>query len=547
MFQGQLLTLTVPIEPPPPREPSPIPLTLSKDGNASSVPPAPVSAEASSTVTRDVEKSLQLSAQNSADPANTDLRAPQPLSQAADSISLCQLAQQSASQGAAVVSVTLPTPPASEPNDNTRPRSPSSSLPKPEPEKNVMVSPEVKVPTQKEIEAEARAKERAAKAAILKERQDRMALQPFVADAIISNPTTYTHVHLAQALHVPLHMFFTMPWSRTDAFPHPLSNFAYGQVERKEAESLWVCEVQKQLVEDKKDAASISSTRFSYDMIDRLMWFSTSDYINEFRTQHGLGTLGQSDGPYLVNSLKVPFGYIWSPALIPKPHDWGAHIDVLGFSVLPGSGFTGEPPADIAAWISQGTPPIYVGFGSCVLEDPVGLADAIVAAARAVGVRVIMQLGWSKLGEHHKATDPANVLVINAVPHDWLFKLTAAVVHHGGAGTTCAGLLAANPTLVVPFFGDQPFWGAMISNAGAGPRPVPPDKATLATLTAAFQFLLLPETKLAATEMGAKMKHEDGISEAVKAFSKRCNPHNLRCDVLPNEVAKVQPQLRLKP
>ena len=393
------------------------------------------------------------------------------------------------------------------------------------------------VKTEEELE---RAAERERKAKVLKKRQDRMARVPFVADAIISNPTTYTHIHLAQALHIPLHMFFTMPWSRTEAFPHPLSNMKYGTIDRdKEEEAAWVKEFQTQQLEGKAGGSALSPTALSYAYVDSFMWTGCSDYLNDFRREHHLPTLGITDGPYLIEKLKVPFGYIWSPALIPKPKDWGNHIDVVGFSVLKGSGFKGDPPKDIEAWINKGSPPIFVGFGSCVLESPDEMAQAIIGAAKSVGVRVIMQLGWSQLGKGYEDIDPDNVLVIAAVPHDWLFRLTAGVVHHGGAGTTCAGLLARNPTLVVPFFGDQPFWGAMIANAGAGPRPIPPGAIKVSSLTKAFQVLLKPETKAAAIQMGAKMSNEDGITESVKVFMKRCNPGNLRCDVLPSETAKV--------
>jgi sterol 3beta-glucosyltransferase len=71
-------------------------------------------------------------------------------------------------------------------------------------------------------------------------------------------------------------------------------------------------------------------------------------------------------------------------------------------------------------------------------------------------IRTLLSVGWGGLGS---TTVPAHVHILDNVPHDWLFERVSAVVHHGGAGTTAIGLKKAAPTIVVPFFGDQGFWG----------------------------------------------------------------------------------------
>nr|CAB3503610.1 unnamed protein product [Digitaria exilis] len=94
------------------------------------------------------------------------------------------------------------------------------------------------------------------------------------------------------------------------------------------------------------------------------------------------------------------------------------------------------------------------------------------------------------------------------------------LVHHGGAGTTAAGLKAACPTTIVPFFGDQPFWGDRVHARGLGPQPIPVDQFSLEKLVDAIKFMMEPAVKEKAVELAKAMESEDGVSGAVKAFLK---------------------------
>ncbi|KAI9314007.1 hypothetical protein DFJ73DRAFT_411739 [Zopfochytrium polystomum] len=269
-------------------------------------------------------------------------------------------------------------------------------------------------------------------------------MAPFVADAIISNPVAFAHIHCAERLLIPCHIYFTMPYSPTKAFPHPLTNVNYLNSSRSKANYL------------------------SYDFVDILTWEGLGDIINNFRRKTlGLPKLSPSEGPLHLKHLVVPHTYIWSEALIPKPSDWGSHIDITGFIFLDlASNYT--PPEDLVDFLAKGDPPVYIGFGSIVVDDPDGLTDLIFKAVEKAGVRAIVSKGWGGLGGD-KLQVPDNIYMIGNCPHDWLFKQVAAVVHHGGAGTTSAGLRAGRPTAIIPFFGDQSFWGAMIASIHAGP------------------------------------------------------------------------------
>jgi UDP:flavonoid glycosyltransferase YjiC (YdhE family) len=224
-----------------------------------------------------------------------------------------------------------------------------------------------------------------------------------------------------------------------------------------------------------------------------------------------------------------------SPALISKPNDWGNHIDIAGFYFLNlASSYTPDP--ELAAFLAAGPPPVYIGFGSIVVDDPDGLTRIIFDAVAETGVRALVSKGWGGLGADSMGI-PDGVFMLGNVPHDWLFKHVSAVCHHGGAGTIAAGIQAGKPTIVVPFFGDQPFWGAMVARAGAGPDPIPYKKLTATGLAEAIRVALRPETLERAKELGEKIREEKGADIGGQSFHKHLNVDALRCAVAPSRVA----------
>ncbi|KAJ3268223.1 hypothetical protein HDV01_003261, partial [Terramyces sp. JEL0728] len=284
---------------------------------------------------------------------------------------------------------------------------------------------------------------------------------PFEAQAIIANPPSFGHIHCAEKLMIPLHIFFTMPWSPTAEFPHPL-------------------------VKVDHSAGQIGMiNKMSYSVTETLTWSGLGDLINHFRKRTlGLRGISATQAPTLLSELKVPHTYCWSPNLIQKPKDWGSHIDVCGFFFLDlASNYA--PPADLVAFLNAGPPPVYIGFGSIVVDDPDKLTKLIFSAVEKAGVRAIVSKGWGGLGTDNV---PSNIYMIGNCPHDWLFTKVSAVCHHGGAGTTATGLLKGKPTIVVPFFGDQPFWGAMIARMKVGPEPIHNKKLNADNLAEALKF-----------------------------------------------------------
>nr|AWW17242.1 steroidal glycosyltransferase [Ornithogalum saundersiae] len=326
---------------------------------------------------------------------------------------------------------------------------------------------------------------------------------PFKADAIIANPPAYGHTHVAEALKVPIHIFFTMPWTPTSEFPHPLSRV--------------------------KQPAGY---RLSYQIVDSMIWLGIRDMINEFRKKklklRPVTYLSGAQG----SASDVPHGYIWSPHLVPKPKDWGPKIDVVGFCFLDlASNY--EPSEDLVKWLQAGEPPIYVGFGSLPVQEPEKMTQIIVEALESTKQRGIINKGWGGLG--NLAEPKESIYLLDNVPHDWLFLQCKAVVHHGGAGTTAAGLKAACPTTVVPFFGDQPFWGDRVHARGVGPAPIPIDQFSLPKLVDAIKYMLDPKVKEQAVELAKAMESEDGVTGAVKAFFKHLPKKSSSEDLPPQE------------
>ncbi|GAB1194029.1 hypothetical protein APSETT444_003266 [Aspergillus pseudonomiae] len=336
--------------------------------------------------------------------------------------------------------------------------------------------------------------------------------QPFVADVIIANPPSFAHLSCAEKLGIPVNMMFTMPWSATQSFPHPLAN-----------------------VRARNTKPSVANFA-SYAIVEVMLWEGLGDLINRFRKRElGLDPLDAIRAPSIAHRLRIPYTYLWSPSLLPKPQDWGEHIDVCGFQFL-ASDTNYKPPDDLDAFLKAGDPPVYIGFGSIVVDNPAKLTEIVFEAVRLTGKRALVSKGWGNIGEG-RAEIPENVMLLGKVPHDWLFHHVSCVVHHGGAGTTAAGLVLGRPTVIVPFFGDQPFWGSIVARAGAGPQPVPYKQLTAQKLAEAINKALEPSTLEKAEEIGKGMRTERGVQNAVCSFHQHLDLRRLRCAICPTRPA----------
>ncbi|KAF8852404.1 UDP-Glycosyltransferase/glycogen phosphorylase [Acephala macrosclerotiorum] len=337
---------------------------------------------------------------------------------------------------------------------------------------------------------------------------------PFIADAIIANPPSFAHIHCAERLGIPLHLMFTFPYTPTQAFPHPLANVKKSNVDPGYANFV------------------------SYPLVETMTWQGLGDLINNFRVKTlGLEPVSTLWAPGQLYCLKVPYTYLWSPGLIPKPKDWGPEIDIVGFVFLDlASSF--EPLEDLVKFLDAGEPPVYIGFGSIIVDDPDKFTKMIFEAVEKASVRALVSKGWGGLGGDNT---PDNIFMLENTPHDWLFPKVSAVVHHGGAGTTAIELKCGKPTMIVPFFGDQQFWGAMIGESGAGAKPIPYKSLTADKLADGIKQCLTDESRKGAEKIAKYIEAEgDGAKNAVISFHRSLvlrDQNSMRCSILEDRVA----------
>jgi len=219
-----------------------------------------------------------------------------------------------------------------------------------------------------------------------------------------------------------------------------------------------------------------------------------------------------SDILHRVDGARVPLLNAWSRHVAPNPPDWPLdNVWTTGYWFLDRAA-DGALDPDLATFLDAGPPPVYVGFGSMAGRDPEATARIVVEALRRAGCRGVLARGWGGIA----ASDlPETIHLLDRVPHDGLFPRVAAVVHHGGAGTTAAGLRAGRPTVICPFFGDQPFWGRRVREAGAGPAPIPQTDLTPHRLAAALREATTETVRRSAAALGKKIRSEDGVVTAV--------------------------------
>ncbi|MCJ7568127.1 MAG: glycosyltransferase [Anaerolineales bacterium] len=257
--------------------------------------------------------------------------------------------------------------------------------------------------------------------------------------------------------------------------------------------------------------------RFSHHLTRQVMWqsFRKADRIARREV------LEIPDAPFWgpynsERTLGNPILYGFSPLVIPPPPDWGGDVHITGYWFLdPKTDW--RPPSALMEFLEAGPPPVYVGFGSMSNRKPEETADLIVEALERSRQRGIMLSGWSGL---RKADIPDSVFMIDSIPHSWLFPRLAAVVHHGGVGTTAAGLRAGVPSVVIPFFGDQPFWGNRIAQLGVGPSPIPRKELTAQKLATALNVAVSDlSMQQRASNLGSEIRSEDGTARAVAVIN----------------------------
>lgn len=207
-----------------------------------------------------------------------------------------------------------------------------------------------------------------------------------------------------------------------------------------------------------------------------------------------------------------PILYGFSRHVVPVPADRAGLRHVTGWWFHDSSP-DWQPPAGLDDFLSRPGPVVSIGFGSMPSDDPVAMTRLVHDAIRKAEVRAVLLSGWGGLAELPTSED---VFVAGSIPHDRLFPRVAAIVHHGGAGTTGAALRAGVPSIVIPFGVDQPFWASRVLALGVGPQPLPPRGLTTDKLATAISIAVADdEMRRRAARLGALISAEDGVGVAV--------------------------------
>jgi sterol 3beta-glucosyltransferase len=253
--------------------------------------------------------------------------------------------------------------------------------------------------------------------------------------------------------------------------------------------------------------------RWTGHLIRRGQWSAMGGKGNQVRTQF-LSMQKQTWAKHRAMLDSIPSLLLVSPHVLPRPADWQPQHRVTGYIFDNDSEW--QAPQELRDFLAAGDKPVYIGFGSMREKDPEAMTRLLLDAVRLAGKRALLLSGWAGIG----AVDlPSDVFLLDYAPHRWLFPQVAAVVHHGGAGTTAAGLRAGVPSVIAPMMSDQPFWGRRVHELGAGTKPIPKSQLTVDTLAAA---LIEATTDLTmqekAAQLGAKISAEDGIGAAVRTI-----------------------------
>ena len=311
------------------------------------------------------------------------------------------------------------------------------------------------------------------------------------AELIIYSMVGIWAYHVAEKLSIPCTMAFPIPgFAPTRAYPNPNGVFP----------SL---------------PLGGGYNRLTHIISEQLFQLFTGLFINRWRneTLH-LPAIPFGKYPYFhIGGRPQPLLGCYSPIISPKPPDWGDHIHVCGYWFLdPPPNW--QPSSQLISFLEAGTPPVYIGFGSMANRAPQKMAQLVQEALELSGQRGILVTGWGGLD---KANLPDNIFALDSVPHAWLFPRMAAVVHHGGAGSTGAGFRAGVPSVIVPHMGDQFFWAKQVTELGVGLHPISRRKLTAERLASAITTATTDQNMRArAAVLGERIRAEDGVMRAIE-------------------------------
>ena len=305
------------------------------------------------------------------------------------------------------------------------------------------------------------------------------------AEAIIYGLLAMAAPHIAEALNIPAFIGYLQPYTRTKVLPN--------------------CFTEPDL------NLGSSHNWESHLLMEKLYWQAFGEPIDRWRKDVFDLPPWPYPGQFSAPDCPILLGY--SATAIPKPEDWSSMHHVTGYWFLPDEP-NWQPSSALLDFLEAGEKPVYVGFGSMFNRCSETITENIIKALKLTRKRGILMKGWGGLDVDIKDD---NIFTIDSIPHSWLFPQMSAIVHHGGAGTTASALRAGVPMAIVPFLGDQPFWGYYMNKLGVAAPPIHSSNLTAEALANAIAQITEDEIiKQRSHQLGAQIRAEDGVKNAVE-------------------------------
>lgn len=324
------------------------------------------------------------------------------------------------------------------------------------------------------------------------------------ADFVVQSYGGVGALEAAEKLNIPSAIAHLFPYTPTRDFPSPFLGAFLSRV-----------------------SLGAGYNRFTHIAALRLLWSTVGGPMtNEWRKKLGLRAWHSYGDMYAhARRLRIPILCAFSPTVFPKPPDWDETHHMTGYWFLDASS-AWQPSTELSRFLDSGPSPIYIGFGSMNAGDGEDKVRLVLEALKISGQRGVILTGGGGLARGGEAS---NVCYVEDVPHEWLFPRVAAVVHHGGAGSTGAGLRAGVPSIITPIVGDQFVWAKQVTRLGTGPHAPALKSLTAAKLADVIQTAVSdPDIRNRAARLGETIRTENGVPQAV--------------DIIEQRVAQLRPQ-----
>lgn len=305
------------------------------------------------------------------------------------------------------------------------------------------------------------------------------------ADAVIASASGFGSPLMARTLGAGHSWALLQPMSRTRQFPHFMTP---GRLRLPEA------------------------LRYdTYKLADQVYWRVFRSAVSAW-SERNLGTpfTSKRDSGGFLSRIPPPTFYGISGHVVPRPSDWSADIHMHGFWFLEPH-VPWVPPVELMRFLDDGPAPVYVALPRINVHPPERLLDTVVKALHRCGQRGLVSIEGSPCPDL-----PSTVMAVRSVPHHWLFERVAAVIHHGGAGTTASALRAGVPSLGVPSFFDQPFWSRRVVDLGVGVDAIPARTVTADRLAASIGKVTSDaDLRKRARSLARLIRQEHGVQATV--------------------------------